>query len=95
MAENKKEGELSEERLKGLLKVIHPSTGQDLNCPHIKWMGYDLGQCPGVGEWYCLLDKREIPGEYGGPSETEYRECNNADHNDCELRINYLKKVNG
>lgn len=80
-----------------LLRIsIHPTRGnQDASCPHIEWMGEDLGHCPGIGEWKCMLQSYQY-GDllHGGGSEnTDYRSCNHPDHNKCSVYLEHQKPV--
>ena len=66
-------------------KLIHPTDTQDMDCPEIKWMGYDLGQCPGYGDWKCKSQK--VIDKFEGT--TDYKACNCRDYKKCPV---YLKK---
>lgn len=88
-----KRDENPEARDRYLLQILHPvPETQDKNCPAIEWMGYDLVHVPGIGEWKCRLQEYQW-GDllYGSGSEnTDYRACNNKDHNTCPY---FLKKL--
>lgn len=77
-----------------LSKLLHPAEkNQDINCPHIEWMGEDLVHCPGVGEWKCKLRSYDCGGDqYGYSPQIDYRSCNCKDHEACSFYQNSLKK---
>ena len=76
------------EEEKSLDLLLHPVTqGQDSSCPDIEWMGEDLGQCPGVGEWKCM-NQEDKYGDLlcgGGSENLDYKPCNCANHDECPV----------
>jgi len=89
MAETK-DKEMKDGDLEILLKAIHPvPKTQDGNCPHISWMGYDLGQCPGIGDWKCMIQQVAC-GEFGEC--VDYNNCSNPSHGSCPVYLNKGKK---
>ena len=74
-------------------KLLHPNPNVDLNCPVIEWMGEDLTQCPGVGEWKCKLQDYKY-GDLlhgGGNENTDYYACDCKNHNSCPIYQNHIK----
>jgi hypothetical protein len=70
-----------------LERLFHPvPEHQDAACPEIKWMGEDLGHCPGIGEHKCLLQGYHH-GEYD--QNQDYHACNNSDHNACAFYLRH------
>lgn len=69
---------------------LHPTSNQDIRCPHIEWMGEDLVHCPGVGEWKCRLQQYKYGDQYGD-SNTDYKVCSSASHKSCQY---YLAQQN-
>jgi hypothetical protein len=84
------EPERSDEEMRGLIERLHPiPKNQDGNCPHIVWMGEDLTQCPGIGEWKCMLQDDSY-GDLlcgGGKENLDYKPCNHSNHNECHFYI--------
>ena len=65
-------------------RLLHPTSNQDIHCPHIKWMGEDLVHCPGIGEWKCLLQRFEYGDQYGVAHNIDYKACNSPSHKSCQ-----------
>jgi len=61
----------------------------DRACPFIEWMGEDLAQCPGVGEWKCKIQEYHY-GDLlagGGSENTDYQPCRCSNHNACKFYL--------
>lgn len=82
---------LDDNYIDSIIRLLHPvPKRQNGNCPYIEWMGYDLGHCPGVGEYKCKLSTY-VHGKYD--QNFSYDACNSKDYNECfRYKLSQAKK---